>query len=296
MRCVGPRLVLLAALLAALPLACRRHQVEPPAQTNILREKLGARFDPKETGNITGTVTWTDDLPDVPPLHVLAPVDGKGPEDFPNPNRPIIDADSGQIEGALVYLLKVDRATSKPWSHAPVSVVFTDTKLEVRQGAAPTTIGIVELGDTISCFATVERNFSLKGRGVEFFSLPLVKPNVKTLQKMDKPGAVELSCGRGRYWLHDYLWVSDHPYVTKTKADGSFEFKRVPVGDYTVVCWMPNWHMLRPERNAENGEISRLIFEKALEKRFDVTVVPGETVTDTDFTWSNSDFRPREND
>ena len=297
MHSVGLRLVLLAALLAALPLACRRHAVEMPKTPTSLPEKLGSRFDPKECGNISGTVTWTDDLPEIPPLHVLSPVDGKETEDFPNPNAPNIDPETGQIEGSLIYLLKVDRAMSKPWSHAPVSVVFTDSKLEVRQGAAPTSIGIVELGDTIACSATVERNFDLVGRGADFFSLPLPKPKTTTTRKMDKPGAVELSCGRGRYWLHDYLWVSDHPYVTKTKADGSFELKRVPAGDYELVSWMPNWHMLRPERNAESGEISRLVFEKAAEQKRDVTVVPGETVTiETEISWSNSDFRPREND
>jgi hypothetical protein len=295
MRCAGPRLVLLAALLAALPLACRRNAAVTPPPPTAVPEKLGSRFDLKTTGNISGTVTWTDDLPEVPPLHVLSPVDGKETEDYPNPNRPNIDPESGAIEGALVFLQKVDRATSKPWSHAPVSVVFTDKKLEVREGAAPVSIGIVQLGDTIACSATVERNFSLVGRGADFFALPLPKPDKVTTRKMDKPGAVELSCGRGRYWLHDYLWVSDHPYVTKTKADGTFELKRVPAGDYEVVSWMPNWHMLRSERNAESGEITRLVFERPAEQKRYVTVAPGETV-DTEFSWSNSDFRPREND
>ena len=193
------------------------------------------------------------------------PVDGNGPQDFPNPNQPKIDAESGEIEGALVFLRKVDLAVSKPWSHAPVSVVFTDTALEVRQGAAPVSIGIVQLGDTVACSATVERNFVLVFRGVDFFSMPLPKPNLVTTRKLAKPGAVELSCGRGRYWLHDYLWVSDHPYVTKTKADGSFELKRVPVGDYELVAWMPNWHF-RSGRNPETGEINRLEFEPPVEK------------------------------
>jgi hypothetical protein len=295
MRVLGPRLVLLAAFLAAVPLACRRHAVEPPAIPAAPVEKLGAHFDPKMTGNISGTVTWADELPEIAPLHVLQPVDGKATEDFPNPNQPTIDPVTNEIEGTLIFLRKVDLATSKPWSHAPVSVVFTDSKLEVRQGAAPVSIGIVQLGDTVACSATVERNFSLKFRGVDFYSMPLPKPNVVTTRKLEKPGAVELSCGRGRYWLHNYLWVSDHPYVTKSKADGSFELKRVPAGDYELVSWMPSWHVLRSDRNPETAEIIRLVFEAPGEQKRTVTVTAGETA-ETEFSLSNSDFRPREND
>ena len=294
MRPLGLRFVLLAAFLAAFPLACRRHAVEKPAAPTESVEKLGSRFDPKSTGNITGTVMWTGSVPTSPLLHVLFPADGKGPQDFPNPNQPKIDADSGEVEGALVFLRKVDLAASKPWSHAPVSVVFTDSALEVRQGAAPVSIGIVQLDDTVACFSTVEREFILRIRGVEFLSMPLPKPNQVTHHKLARPGAVELSCGRGRYWLHDYLWVSDHPYVTTTKADGSFELKRVPVGDYELVAWMPNWHY-RSGRNPETAEINRLDFEIPLEKKREVTVTAGETV-EAEFSWSNSDFRPREND
>ena len=294
MRLLGLRLVLLAVLLAAVPLACRRHAVEKPVAPTAHVEKLGARFDPKTTGNISGTVLWTDDQPEVAQLHVLLPVDGKAPMDVPNPNRPKIDAEAGEVEGALIFLRKVDLAVSKPWSHAPVSVVFTDTELEVRQGAAPVPVGIVQLGDTVACSATVERNFVLEFRGVDFSSMPLPKPNLVTTRKFDKTGAVELRCGRGRYWLHDYLWVSDHPYVTLSKADGSFELKRVPAGEYELVAWMPNWHY-RVGRNAESAEIDRLDFETPVEQKRYVTVTAGDT-TETEFSWSNSDFRPREND
>ena len=221
------------------------------------------------------------------------------PKTAENPNKPAIDPQSGQIDGALVFLRKVDPVISKPWSHAPVSVVFTDTELEVRQGAAVVPVGIVQLGDTIACSATVERNFSLIARGVphggEFFALPLPKPNLVTARKLDKPGGVELSCGRGRYWLREYLWVSDHPYVTVTRQDGTFEMKRVPAGEYEIISWMPSWHILRTERNPESGEVTRLIFEPPMHQRRKVTVTAGEA-TPIEFSWSNNEARRREND
>src|SRR3954469_16205707 len=110
MRSVGPRLVLLAALLAALPLASRRHQPTPQTTETSPPEKLASRYDPKTTGTVSGTVLWSDELPHIPPLHVLSPVDGKGTEDFPNPNEPTINPDNGQIEGALVFIRRIDPA------------------------------------------------------------------------------------------------------------------------------------------------------------------------------------------
>jgi hypothetical protein len=263
-------------------------------------EKLASRYDPAKTGTISGEVLWTDDLREVKELSILLPNDGKTPDKVDNPNKPIIDPESGRIEGALVFLRKVDLAISKPWTHAPVSVVFTDTALEVRQGAAHAEVGIVQLGDSIACSATVERNFSLVARGVrsdgEFFSLPLPKPNIVTNKKLDKTGAVELSCGRGRYWLREYLWVSDHPYATVTNADGSFEMKHVPEGNYEIVSWMPSWHILRNLRNPESGEVVGLKFEPPAEQKRAVTVTVGGDPTTIEFSWSSSDFRRREND
>jgi len=38
-------------------------------------------------------------------------------------------------------------------------------------------------------------------------------------------------------WMHAYIGVVDHPYFAVTAADGSFELKNVPPGDYGVTVW-----------------------------------------------------------
>ncbi|HEV2445051.1 MAG TPA: carboxypeptidase regulatory-like domain-containing protein [Candidatus Sulfopaludibacter sp.] len=38
-------------------------------------------------------------------------------------------------------------------------------------------------------------------------------------------------------WMHAYIGVLDHPYFTVTGADGVFQWKNVPPGDYTVAVW-----------------------------------------------------------
>ncbi len=38
-------------------------------------------------------------------------------------------------------------------------------------------------------------------------------------------------------WMHAYIGVVDNPYFAVTNADGSFEWKSVPPGDYTIGVW-----------------------------------------------------------
>ena len=38
-------------------------------------------------------------------------------------------------------------------------------------------------------------------------------------------------------WMHAYIGVVDNPYYAVTKPDGTFDFKNVPPGDYTVGVW-----------------------------------------------------------
>ncbi len=38
-------------------------------------------------------------------------------------------------------------------------------------------------------------------------------------------------------WMHGHVMVFDHPFFAVTGADGSFELKGVPAGDYQLVVW-----------------------------------------------------------
>ena len=286
---IRSRLIFL--LFGSLTLGCQP-VAAPPAQA--AKDEQVAAFDPKATGTIRGRVVWDGDLPEVPPLRHLG-FDREAPEPLPNPHRPHIDPKSRGVQGALITLRKVDPANAAPWRHLPVSAVFTKNGLEVRQGDEAVPIGIVRKGDTLACSATEKRNFLLVARGEAFFSLPLPQPDRVTTRRLDKPGHVELTCGRGRYWLRGHVWVTDHPYVTMTKAQGAFALEQVPAGTYDILAWLPNWNVLRHERSPETGEIERLLFQTPVEQTQSVTVVVGASA-EVDFRWTGDAFRPRKSD
>jgi hypothetical protein len=38
-------------------------------------------------------------------------------------------------------------------------------------------------------------------------------------------------------WMHAFIGVVDNPYFAVTGADGTFELKNVPPGEYTIEAW-----------------------------------------------------------
>jgi hypothetical protein len=70
------------------------------------------------------------------------------------------------------------------------------------------------------------------------FQLPLYKGEVHPPVVFDRPGLVVLGCN-----IHDsmvgYVYVTDAPYFGTTVADGGWELKDIPLGDYRIVLWSP---------------------------------------------------------
>lgn len=249
---------------------------------------LGAKFDPKTTGTISGRVLWSGQAPTVESPRLLVKVAGFEGEQA-NPNAPRIDPKTGGMDQSLVFLRKVDPAQSKPWSHPAVEVAFKNDRLIVQQGDRAGRIGIVRRGDEISCLSYEKRNHILKGRGAAFFSLPLIEIERATKRKLEQGGIVDLSSGAGFFWQRAYLWVGDHPYAVLTDDAGAFTLTDVPVGAYELVSWQPNWIIKGHERHAEFGEIERLLFADPVEQTTKILVTPGDTIPAT-FTWSDPKF------
>jgi hypothetical protein len=133
---------------------------------------------------------------------------------------------------------------------------------------------------------------SLHADGAAFFTLPFPDPNRPLERKLDRPGTVEVSSNAGFFWMRAYLFVSDHPYFTRTDAQGRFEISAVPAGDYEVVCWMPNWHEAGHDRDPETSFISRLRFAKPAEHARPVKLEPRE-MRDVRIEMSAEDFAKR---
>ena len=129
----------------------------------------------------------------------------------------------------------------------------------------------------------------LRARGAENFTLPFPDPNKPLRRPFDSPGRVELTSGAGYYWTAAELFVDDHPYYTATDREGRFTLTQVPPGKYELVCHVPNWHVVRTDRDPQTGLISRLQFGEPVQKHTSVELAPKGSA-ETSFRFGTTDF------
>jgi hypothetical protein len=268
----------------------------PPRPLFPIREpvpptELGSAFDPTHCGTVSGAVNWSGAIPVVKPIELLQVQNPPGANPVtPNPNAPRIR--DGRLEGAVVYLSRVDLRRSAPWNLLPVSIEVQQMGVIVKQGERDGRIAIVRRGAAVSLASREPALHSIRGRGAAFFTQMLPVPGRPVNRILLDEGVVELSSGSGYYWLRGYLFVTDHPYAAVTAPNGQFQFEAVPDGEYEAMCWVPNWHIDRLENDPEGiGGPVRLYFRPAVEKRQHI-VVKADVAADLKFNLSAADFEP----
>ncbi|MCE9533095.1 MAG: hypothetical protein K8T89_18510 [Planctomycetes bacterium] len=266
---------------APLPVA-ERPKIEPPV--------LGTTFDPQATGTIKGKVTWNGARPIATSYRDAKIVLGAqtAEAEARNPLLPRIDAKNG-VAGAAIYLKKVAPARSKPWKIPDARIEMKGTFINIVQGEQPRTSGFVKLGDHVEMVSRDTAFEMLRARGAAFFTLAFPDPDKPLRKEMKEPGTVEFCSAATNYWARCYLHVVEHPYWTHTDSDGRFVLDEVPDGDYEIVCWMPNWHVERYERDPELGIVARVWYRAPIEKTQRIKVSRG-AVVEVEFRPELADF------
>jgi hypothetical protein len=276
-------------LLPLLGLLCVGCGSELPANDVALppeSARLASAFDATKTGRVAGRVVWDGQLPDPPPfLYCVPRPDGAGLTylNAENPNRPLVDAKSKVVAGAVVFLRGIDPAKSRPWDLPPVSVEMAGGKITVVQGERRGRVGVVRRGEQFAATSGEPLFHILRGRGDAYFSLTLPEPGANTTRSLPNAGRVELSSGTGLYWARADLFVAEHPYYAVTDADGRFSLERVPAGSVEVVVWLPSWETASQERNPDTTAISTMTYRHAVERGLTAAVEAGR-VTEVHFS------------
>jgi hypothetical protein len=285
------RRLLILSLLAFT--GCLDTSLDVPVDPGDKPAKLGDAYDAGATGSIRGQVSWNDVVPTPEPkiarLNAFDMSFYKNPANFVMPHYPKVDATGRGVAGAVVFLRRVDAAKSRPWDHRPVRVEFRDRQLNVIQGDTPSDVGFVQRGASIDVVNFDSEYHNLRARGAALLGVPLLEPARVTRCALHKSGVVDMTCGAGYYWLHAHLFVSDHPYYTRTDETGRFELKDVPAGEYELVCWMPSWQVVRIERDPETGIETRSTWQPPQQQSRTVTVA-SHAASDADFRWAAAMF------
>ena len=268
------------ALLCCDPLhAPHRDAESAPAVTTI-----GCDVDPAICGTIAGRVSCAGPVPAWPPIVIGIPQpDGTSrSRAYPNPNFWQVEPTTHGVAGAVVFLESVELSRSRPWDHPPVRIEMHDEQIRVVQGNAVGQIGIVRRGEEIEMVSRDAAFHLLSVRGAAFFALAFPDPDRPLRRRLDHSGLVELTSGAGKYWHQAYLFVAEHPYFTRTDANGRFVFKQVPAGDYRIRCWLPNGKIVLRDRDPNMGSIIRHHYAPPLERAKPIMVSP-RMKSDVDF-------------
>jgi hypothetical protein len=270
---------------------------EPPCPTNDAAARdscLAQAFDPAATGTIRGRVCWEGAVPitESTEVRVLAYHNAlhKNPVRHQTPHIPRVNAANDGVADAVVFLRGIDPCRSKPWDHADVRIEFRDRQMCMSQGDQPTNAGFIRRGDKVVMINHDADFHALRGRGANFFTLPLIKAEQPATETLRQSGVVELFDAAGYYWLHAHLLVVEHPYYARTDANGNFALENVPAGDYEVVGWLPSWIVTRKEIDPETAVVVRQAWAAPQEQRQPVKVQAGQTESLT-FRWSQEMFR-----
>jgi hypothetical protein len=244
----------------------RTQSPEPAAERPVA---LGARFNAAAARTLHGRVVWMGDLPAVPAFKIQFNGDSspalKDARERLNPNAPAIDPRTRGMGGAVVFLRGIDSASSRPWDLPPVAVEIRGRQYHVIQGGSDAHSGFVRKGDAIDMVSKEAECHSLHACGATFFTLSFPDADQPLTRRLGENGVVELSSNAGFFWMRAHLFVTEHPYFVRTDAEGRFELKQVPPGEYELVAWLPNWNVASYDRDPETGFRSRVRFAAAVE-------------------------------
>jgi hypothetical protein len=163
--------------------------------------------------------------------------------------------------------------------------------MHLEQGRESVKTAFARRGEQLTLKPSDDSFYIVRAGGAAFFSLTLTEPNKPRQRRLLEKGLVELSSAAGHFWQRGYVFVDDHPYYARTDEQGRFAIDQVPIGNYQVVCWLPNWKVRRIERDTETGLIRHVMFGQPLELDQTVNVLP-EAEPTLQFRIELNMFRP----
>ena len=230
----GEGIVRLAILFAAALLATGCGKSNPPAKT-AEKPKAVTYFhvDPATAGVIRGKVLYRGPKPSRKAIDMESDA-GCQKEHAGKPayDEPVVVGKGGGLENAFVYIQ--EGLEGKKFEPSKEPVVLD------QHGCmfVPRVTG-VEAGDSLELrnSDSVSHNIHLMPKNNYEWNQQQSPNAPEVRHKLVRPEVmIPIKCNV-HSWMHAYIGVVDNPYFAVTGPDGTFEWKNVPPGDYTIGVW-----------------------------------------------------------
>ena len=113
--------------------------------------------------------------------------------------------------------------------------------------------------------------------GAASYKIPFPVKGQVVERLLEKAGLVQVACDAGHGWMSATIHVVEHPYYAITDAEGRFELRDVPPGQYTLKAWHEGYRVISKDatRDPATGEeciqgytyAPAIAFEQAVEVR-----------------------------
>jgi RNA polymerase sigma factor (sigma-70 family) len=220
--------------------------------------------EPARWGTVKGQVVFDGDpIPEPKPISVdkdQQHCQSRGPLVS---NEWVVNKDNKGIRYAYVWLV-ADPNLKKPSQKIPVHPSLAESKekqLVLDQPCCMFEPHVLALREdqtlTVKNSAPIPHNVNIQG-GIKNPTLNVLLPPGGQMEVKDFKAAVppvSVVCNI-HGWMKSYIRVFDHPYFAITDADGKFEIKQAPAGDFYLVVWHEavGWRDRKTVTNAEGKE------------------------------------------
>ncbi|HKD17001.1 MAG TPA: carboxypeptidase regulatory-like domain-containing protein [Thermoanaerobaculia bacterium] len=178
---------------------------------------------------VTGKVLWKGPAPAVKalPSDKDASVCGKSHAEFPR----VEVGTGGGLKDTVIQI--VGAKDTRP----PGQVTLDQQKCMFVPS-----VSIVPVGWTLGITSSdpiLHNTHAFWQDGASAFNLAVPIQGMVMKWKADRPGELKLRCDAGHTWMGAAIVVTSSPFAMVTKDDGTFSFKDVPPGTYTIEAWHP---------------------------------------------------------
>lgn len=222
----------MAAILAVMIGGCDERSAErprpsspPTTDPSVVARSGYTVVTSGEVGSLSGTVRWQGAPPEAVELHTEGPC---------GPTRSVSSMQIGRggaVEGAVVVLEGVHEGRLPLGGEARVSFEGCGLSASVTAVSVGTTIRFDNREELL-------HNLRIVGRGESLLDVGLPHRG-DSVEATARTGVYRITDDAAHPWIEGFLYVTDHPYVAVTNADGRFQLSRVPVGLYQLRLWHP---------------------------------------------------------
>jgi plastocyanin len=223
-----PDRLVIPTLLAVLISGCSSSTARKPEEKPVV-----FHVDPATAGTISGSIRFTGRRPQPKIIDMdQEPECARLHKGGLRPDEPLVVNAKGAVANVFVYLKAGLEGKHFEVPAAPVTIDqngcwFQPRVLGLQTGQTLMVTNSDPVTHNIHPLAHVNREWNhSQGQGDPALSRRFLHSEVM----------IPVKCNIHK-WMHAYLGVVEHPYFAVTGADGTFELRNVPPGNYTIAAW-----------------------------------------------------------